>query len=350
MATHLRIAAVTWLVAAPAFGAGVATAAPHEMPLSPGISADTSGDSSGTSHPGLPSIGDLRKAFGGLTTTATAVGTGTLNAIGITPSAGQQLAPKFGNGRTGVVVTSGTPAPNAPAGQPSAVVATTQSSAVSESENVAETPAAAPSVPAVAAPLVQATVMAVQAAVVVADAPMAPVTALTGPLPPVLSEPIQSVAALPGFAVAQALPVVNGLTAAATTLSSTITTPVPGATRAVSFERGFGAHVSPPASGGPQLNSRFAGHTGAAGDLPARGPEPTDRVFAADHTIVAAPEFRPGYSDDLRAAGLGEVAAVAVPGFTGLLVLTGAGGLIGFRQARAGRAMHGGTLTRFAGR
>ncbi len=348
MATHLRTAAVTWLVAAPVFGAGVANAAPHDVPLSPGVSAETGGDSSSPSRPGLSSIGDLHKVFGGLTTAATTAGTGVLSGFGVAPSVGQQLTPKFGDGRNGTNVSSTNSSSNTSIGLPSGVVGTTGSTAASESGNVAETPTATPSVQSVSVPLVQASVAAGQVAVVVADAPMAPVTALTGPLPAFVGEPIRSVAALPGFAVAQALPVVDGLAAAAASLTSAAITPPSGVPQAVSFGRDFGARTGPPASGGAQSNSRFAGHTGAAGELPVRGPAPADRVFAADNAVVVAAPYRAGYSDDLRAAGLGEVAAVAVPGFTGLLVLTGAGGLIGFRQARAGRAMHGGTFTRFA--
>jgi hypothetical protein len=349
VATHLRLAAVTWLVAAPVIGAGVAHAVPSDMPLSPSASGGTGGDSSGTSHPGLSSIGDLGKAFGGLTTAATTAGTGALTGFGVTQSAGQQLTPKFGDGRNGSNIPSTSSSSNSSSSLPPVAVGTTQSAAASESTTVADAPAPAPAVQAVSVPLAQTTAAVSQAAVVVADAPVAPVTALTGPLPPAVGDPIQSVAALPGFAVAQALPLVDGFTAAATALSSAVVTPLSGAPRAVSFERNFGAHVQPSASGGAQTDSRFAGQTGVTGDLPVRGPEPADRVLAADNAIVAAAPYRAGYPDDLRAAGLGEVAAVAVPGFTGLLVLTGAGGLIGFRQARAGRAMHGGTLVRFAG-
>lgn len=348
MATHLRLAAVTWLVAAPVIGAGVAHAAPSDMPLSPSVSGGTGGDSSGASRPGLPSIGDLGKAFGGLTTAATTAGTGALTGFGVTSSAGQQLPPKFGDGRNGSNIPSVSSSPSSSSSLPTAAVGATQNAAASESATVADTPAPTPSVQAVSVPLAQATEVAGQAAVVVADAPVGPVTALTGPLPPAVGDPIQSVAALPGFAVAQALPVVDGFTAAATALSSAAVTPLSGTPRAVSFERNFGTRVRPSASGGPQTDSRFAGQAGATGDLPVRGPQPADRVFAADNAIVTAAPYRAGYPDDLRAAGLGEIAAVAVPGFTGLLVLTGAGGLIGFRQARAGRAMHGGTLTRFA--
>jgi hypothetical protein len=67
----------------------------------------------------------------------------------------------------------------------------------------------------------------------------------------------------------------------------------------------------------------------------------------ASNELLAAPTYRMGYVDYLRAAGLGEVAAVAVPGVTGMLILTSAGGLIGYRQARAGRAIHAGGPARF---
>ncbi|TLH56954.1 hypothetical protein C1S80_23200 [Mycolicibacterium aubagnense] len=344
------MAAVTWLVAAPVFGAGLANAAPLDVPLAPTTSSGSGGDSSGGSRPGLSSIGDLGKTLGGLTAAATTAGTGALAGFGVSPSGGQQLAPKFGDGRNGTNISPATSSSSASTSLPSGVVNATESAATSEPGNVAATPAAAPSVQSVSAPLLQASTAAGQAAVVVADAPLAPVTALTGPLPAAIGDPIRSVAALPGFAVAQALPVVNGFTAAAASLTSALTTPLSGVTQGASVERGFGVHVGPSAPDGAQLDSRFAGHAGAAGELPTGGPAPADRVFAADNAFVAAAPYRAGYSDDLRAAGLGEVAAVAVPGFTGLLVLTGAGGLIGFRQARAGRAMHGGSLTRFAGR
>ena len=50
--------------------------------------------------------------------------------------------------------------------------------------------------------------------------------------------------------------------------------------------------------------------------------------------------YRIGYTDYLRNAGLSQVAALAVPGLAGMLVLTGAGGLVGYRQAKAGHAVH----------
>lgn len=84
----------------------------------------------------------------------------------------------------------------------------------------------------------------------------------------------------------------------------------------------------------------------APAELPGvRSPQPT--TFGTKNEIIAEPAFRAGYPDYLRAAGLSEVAAVAVPGFTGILILTGAGGLVGYRQARAGHVVRRSGTARF---
>ena len=70
-------------------------------------------------------------------------------------------------------------------------------------------------------------------------------------------------------------------------------------------------------------------------------------ITLTKNEIIAEPAFRAGYPDYLRAAGLSEVAAVAVPGFTGILILTGAGGLVGYRQARAGHVVRRSGTARF---
>jgi hypothetical protein len=49
--------------------------------------------------------------------------------------------------------------------------------------------------------------------------------------------------------------------------------------------------------------------------------------------------FRAGYADYLRGATVGDLAAVAVPGTAGILVITALGGLVGFRQARAAQVL-----------
>ena len=44
---------------------------------------------------------------------------------------------------------------------------------------------------------------------------------------------------------------------------------------------------------------------------------------------------------------MSQVAALAVPGVAGILVLTGAGGFVGYRQAKAGHAVRTGRTARF---
>jgi hypothetical protein len=62
---------------------------------------------------------------------------------------------------------------------------------------------------------------------------------------------------------------------------------------------------------------------------------------------MPASSYRIGYPEYLRSAGLLQVAALAVPGVAGMLVLTGAGGLLGYRQAKAGHAIHTSGTARF---
>ena len=60
-----------------------------------------------------------------------------------------------------------------------------------------------------------------------------------------------------------------------------------------------------------------------------------------------APAYRIGYTEYLRTAGLPQVAVLAMPGIAGILVLTGAGGLVGYRQAKAGHAVRAVGAARF---
>jgi hypothetical protein len=77
---------------------------------------------------------------------------------------------------------------------------------------------------------------------------------------------------------------------------------------------------------------------GVTAELPA-GREPLPANVGSNVAVPAA-SYRIGYTEYLRSAGLSQVAALAVPGLGGMLVLTGAGGLVGYRQAKAGRAVH----------
>ncbi|MBE1550483.1 hypothetical protein GGC64_004523 [Mycobacterium sp. OAS707] len=79
---------------------------------------------------------------------------------------------------------------------------------------------------------------------------------------------------------------------------------------------------------------------------PPAGREPLPANVGSNVAVPAA-SYRVGYADYLRNAGLSQVAALAVPGVTGMLVLTGAGGWVGYRQAKAGHAVHTNGTARF---
>ena len=102
--------------------------------------------------------------------------------------------------------------------------------------------------------------------------------------------------------------------------------------------------VGTPGGNGP------AAETGAGG-RPAPAQEPNavrERPPASVGNATEAPaSFRVGYPEYLREAKTGEVAALAVPGVVGLLVLTALGGVVGYRQARAGHLVHAAGTARF---
>ena len=101
--------------------------------------------------------------------------------------------------------------------------------------------------------------------------------------------------------------------------------------------------------GTPGGNGTAAG-TGAAGrPAPAKEPNPVrERPPASVGNATEAPaSFRVGYPEYLREAKTGEVAALAVPGVLGLLALTALGGVVGYRQARAGHLVRAAGTARF---
>ena len=102
---------------------------------------------------------------------------------------------------------------------------------------------------------------------------------------------------------------------------------------------GLGGGGSP---GSPVLPATPRGVTAE----PPAGREPLP-ANVGSNVAVPASSYRTGYTDYLRSAGLSQLAALAVPGVAGMLVLTGAGGLVGYRQAKAGRAVHTSGTARF---
>lgn len=200
------------------------------------------------------------------------------------------------------------------------------------------------------------------------------------PIPPGMQLPIPQFPTIPrdllapinGFSFDPFVDVVNGVitgvnnvvtgiaTAASQLPFAQITLPVvvfPGGP-VVGVPNGNGGSVGAGSPGIGQRSGIPAAPLGpanpGAGSPPPPPPPPAHKqqpppAFSANNQASVAPSFRMGYMEYLRAAGFGEVAAVAVPGFTGILILTGAGGLIGYRQARAGHTMRTGNTARFMG-
>lgn len=207
-----------------------------------------------------------------------------------------------------------------PAGQAPNLQSTTTNSNVAATPQapLAQLPLAAAQIPLTALDLVKSTIPIVVDAV-----------------------PIPGFAALPAFADALINPIestVRGLASAAAGLPFLQYTPGMPIAQVPLDNRGV-------PSDAPLVPKTFAAATdsvprdvspGAPGDpvKPIPPIQPRD-TFAAENHVVASKDFRPGYPDYLRAAGLSEVAAVAVPGFAGIITLTAAGGLVGYRQARS---------------
>lgn len=100
------------------------------------------------------------------------------------------------------------------------------------------------------------------------------------------------------------------------------------------------AAVAPPAgpgaAAGPAPGGVGAGSAAAPRQAPGP-PTPRQPLPEATGSSVAMPgsAYRMGYAEHLRGAGITQLAALALPGVAGILILTGAGGLVGYRQAKA---------------
>jgi hypothetical protein len=99
----------------------------------------------------------------------------------------------------------------------------------------------------------------------------------------------------------------------------------------------------PPAAGGPR--------PALPEQAPPRAPgaeAPAVRPAELPGNVTVPPtSYRVGYPEYLRTAGLSQVVALAGSGLAGMIVLTGAGGLVGYRQAKAGHAVRATSTARF---
>jgi hypothetical protein len=81
---------------------------------------------------------------------------------------------------------------------------------------------------------------------------------------------------------------------------------------------------------------------------PGRQPATRQSVPAVAVDAPAPPlAFRAGYTEVLRDADLQALIFATVPGVAGMLAFTAAGGLVGYRQAKAARAMRSTAIARF---
>ncbi|MEX3656513.1 hypothetical protein ABFW09_27890, partial [Mycolicibacterium fortuitum] len=79
--------------------------------------------------------------------------------------------------------------------------------------------------------------------------------------------------------------------------------------------------------------------------VPAPRSEPP---VAQPHSVPAVPEsFRLGYADYLRTASTSDLLFAVLPGLGGMLLMTAAGGAVGFRQARAAQTLPSPQIARF---
>lgn len=144
---------------------------------------------------------------------------------------------------------------------------------------------------------------------------------------------------LPPAAEPSAIDVVPGVGAAAVEL------PIPPLTLPVIVAPPAGLGAGGGGAGAPAGPALPAAPRGLNAEPPS-GREPLPASVGSNVAVPAA-SYRVGYSEYLRSAGLPQVAALAVPGVAGMLVLTGAGGLVGYRQAKAGLAVHTSGTARF---
>lgn len=114
----------------------------------------------------------------------------------------------------------------------------------------------------------------------------------------------------------------------------------------------------PTAFGGAAVEAPVRGPAGTSASSTGNGPRDIARSgegsgrerlpgAAGSGTSEVPASFRVGYPQYLREAKVGEVAVFALPGVLGILALTALGGVVGYRQAKAGRVIRAAGTARF---
>lgn len=111
---------------------------------------------------------------------------------------------------------------------------------------------------------------------------------------------------------------------------------------------GFGPAAVAPGGAGP-ASAALPPASAAAPASPAAPAAPGRSMpaSAGDRVTIPASASRAGYGEYLRGAGVSQIAALALPGLAGILLLTGAGGLLGYRQAKAAQGVRTTGIARF---
>lgn len=153
------------------------------------------------------------------------------------------------------------------------------------------------------------------------------------PLPVELPELIEDAAQFDPAAPAEAV--------AETPTAQAVSGPVPVAVAPSPLPApAAGTAPSPPAASAPPPPAAPLSGAGApARTLPARPPQRPGPG--------GDPGVRLGYPEELRTAGLTQLAATALPGLAAIVGMTALGGLIGYRQAKAGYVLQASGAGRF---
>jgi hypothetical protein len=110
----------------------------------------------------------------------------------------------------------------------------------------------------------------------------------------------------------------------------------------------FGPAPAPATASAPGLGSAAARGGIAEPEVTARAArQESAHGTAQPGQAVSNPLPRRGYTDYLRSPGLPQLAGAALPGVAGIMLMTLVGGVLGYRQASAGRAIRSSAAARY---
>ncbi len=102
---------------------------------------------------------------------------------------------------------------------------------------------------------------------------------------------------------------------------------------------------APPGAPGPAAPQAPAAPAAPTIQEPGTNRQPAPPESAGPHTLPES--FRAGYADYLRMADVTDLMWAALPGTVGIMAITAAGGVVGYRQARAATVLPPAGIARF---